>query len=154
MFAIFNEERVTQALYRPTGIVRARKLRTKAELSPAMSSYPDRIPQETRWQASPRGLGGFLSGVRAALREWRRRKNGRLELARLALCGLRGGASPRGGEEFDAATPRLTRREDRSAQLGRGPENLGNRAAANYRFPNRLSRIRRLSRPHEPSYEV
>ena len=34
------------------------------------------------------------------------------------------------------ATPRLTRREDRSAQLGRGPENLGNRAAANYRFLN------------------
>src|ERR1700719_4289984 len=34
------------------------------------------------------------------------------------------------------ATARLTRREDRSAQLGRGPENLGNRAAANYRFLN------------------
>jgi hypothetical protein len=33
-------------------------------------------------------------------------------------------------------TARLTRREDRSAQLGRGPENLGNRAAANYRFLN------------------
>jgi hypothetical protein len=31
------------------------------------------------------------------------------------------------------ATVRLTRREDRSAQLGRGPENLGNRAPANYR---------------------
>ena len=29
------------------------------------------------------------------------------------------------------ATARLTRREDRSAQLGRGPENLSNRAAAN-----------------------
>src|SRR5215470_3828214 len=82
MFAIFNRERVTQPLYRPTGIVRARKLRTNAELSPA-SSCPDRIPQETRWQASPRRLGGFLSGVRAALREWRCRRNGRLELARL-----------------------------------------------------------------------
>jgi hypothetical protein len=34
------------------------------------------------------------------------------------------------------ATARLTRGEDRSAQLGRGPENLGNRAAAKYRFPN------------------
>ena len=34
------------------------------------------------------------------------------------------------------ATARLTRREGRLAQLGRGPENLGNRAAANYRFLN------------------
>ena len=83
MFAIFNAERVTQPLYRPTGIVRARKLRTNAELSSATSSCPDWIPQETRWQASPRRLGGFLSGARAALREWRRRRNGRLELARL-----------------------------------------------------------------------
>jgi uncharacterized protein YjiS (DUF1127 family) len=82
MFAIFNGEPVTQPLYRPTGIVRARKLRTKAELSPATSSCPDRIPQETPWQASPRRLGGFLSAVRVALREWRRRRNGRLELAR------------------------------------------------------------------------
>jgi uncharacterized protein YjiS (DUF1127 family) len=83
MFAIFNAERVTQPLYRPTGIVRARKLRTNAELSPATSSCPDWIPQETRWQASPRRVGGFLSGVRAALRECRRRRNSRLELARL-----------------------------------------------------------------------
>jgi uncharacterized protein YjiS (DUF1127 family) len=83
MFAIFNGERVTQPLYRPTVIVRARKRRTNAELSPAMSSCPDRIPQETPWQASSRRLGGLLSGVRAALREWRRRRNGRLELARL-----------------------------------------------------------------------
>ena len=52
------------------------------------------------------------------------------------------------------ATLRLTRREDRSAQLGRGPEDLGNRVAANYRFPNRLSLICRLSGPLEPSYEV
>jgi hypothetical protein len=52
------------------------------------------------------------------------------------------------------ATARLTRREDRSAQLGRGPENLGNRAAAKLSVPKRLSRIRRLSRPLEPSYEV
>ena len=44
---------------------------------------------------------------------------------------------------------RLTRREDRSAQLGRGPENLGNRAAAKYRFltaqprlPSKLGRSR------------
>jgi hypothetical protein len=33
-------------------------------------------------------------------------------------------------------TARLTRREDRSAQLERGPENLSNRAAANSRFLN------------------
>jgi hypothetical protein len=47
-------------------------------------------------------------------------------------------------------TARLTRREDRSAQHGRCSENFGNRAAANYRFLNRLSRICRLhpvSRP-------
>jgi hypothetical protein len=82
MFAIVKEDRVAQPFYRHTGIVRARKSRTNAELSPATSSYPDQIPQETRWQDSPRRLDGFLSGVRAALREWTRRRNGRLELAR------------------------------------------------------------------------
>ena len=79
MFAIFKEDRVTQPLYRPT---RARRPRTKAELSPAASGCPDRIPLDTQWQASPHLLSGFLSSVRATLREWRRRKNGRLELAR------------------------------------------------------------------------
>jgi uncharacterized protein YjiS (DUF1127 family) len=38
---------------------------------------------ERQWQASPHRLRGFLSGVRAVLREWRRRKHERLELARL-----------------------------------------------------------------------
>jgi uncharacterized protein YjiS (DUF1127 family) len=83
MFAIFKEDRVTQPLYRPTRIGRARRLRTKAELSRATSGCPDRISQETQWLASPHRLSGFLSGVRATLREWRRRKTGRLELARL-----------------------------------------------------------------------
>ena len=79
MFAIFKEDRVTQPLYRPTRIGRARRPRTKAELSPARSGCPDRIiPLETQWQASPH----LLSGVRATLREWRRRKIGRLALAR------------------------------------------------------------------------
>jgi uncharacterized protein YjiS (DUF1127 family) len=72
MFAIFKEDRVTQPIYRSTRIGRARGLRTKAG-----------IPRETQWQASPRRLSGFLRGVCATLREWRRRKNGRLELARL-----------------------------------------------------------------------
>jgi len=83
MFAIFKEDRVAQPLYRSTKIGRARSLRTKGELSRATSSCPDRILRETPWQASPRRLSGFLSGVRATLREWRRRKNGQLELARL-----------------------------------------------------------------------
>ena len=79
MSAIFKEDRVTQPLYRPTRIGRARRLRTKAELSRVTSCCPDRIPLETQWQASPH----LLSGVRATLREWRRRKIGRLALARL-----------------------------------------------------------------------
>ena len=83
MFAIFKEDRVTQPFYRPTRIGRAGRLRTKAELSRVTSCRPDRILLETQWQASPHRLRGFLSGVRAVLSEWRRRKNGRLELARL-----------------------------------------------------------------------
>jgi len=102
MFAIFNAERVTQPLYRPTGIVRARKLRTNAELSPA-SSCPDWIPQETR--CSPRRLGGFLSGVRAALREWRCRSNGRLDLARLDERMLRDIGLTRADAEFEINKP-------------------------------------------------
>ena len=73
MFTIFDEDRVTHPLYQYTRISPARKLRTKAEFPPATSyrhTYPHR-------------LSGFLRGVRATLREWRRRKNGRLELARL-----------------------------------------------------------------------
>src|SRR5215469_1369513 len=72
MLAIFNEDRVTRPLYRSTRIGRARRPRTKAG-----------IPREIQWQASRRRLSGFLRGVWATLREWRRRKNGRLELARL-----------------------------------------------------------------------
>jgi len=83
MLASFKEDRVTQPLYRSTGIGRARRLSAKAELLRATSSCADRIPRETQWQASPRGLSGFLSGVCATLRKWRQRKNGRLELARL-----------------------------------------------------------------------
>ena len=55
------------------------------------------------------------------------------------------------------ATARLTRREDRLAQLGRGPENLVNRTAANYRSlngsaasavcPDRSSRVTKSSPP-------
>ena len=83
MYAIFKEERVTRPLYRPTSIGRARRLRTKAELSGATSCCVDRIPLERQRQASLYRLRGFLSDVRAVLREWRQRKNGRLELARL-----------------------------------------------------------------------
>jgi uncharacterized protein YjiS (DUF1127 family) len=83
MFASFKEDRVLQPLYRSTRIGRTGRLSPKAELSRATSSCADRIPRKTQWQASPRRLSGFLSEVRATLREWRQRKNGRLELARL-----------------------------------------------------------------------
>ena len=79
MFAIFKEDRVTQPFYRSTRIGRARRPRTKADMSRARSCGPDRISQETQRHASPHRL----SDVRAALREWRGRKNSRLELARL-----------------------------------------------------------------------
>ena len=75
MFAIVKEDRVKQPL--------SWRLKSRAELSRAASCYSDRIPQETQRQASRHGLSGFLRRVRAALREWRRRANGRLELARL-----------------------------------------------------------------------
>jgi uncharacterized protein YjiS (DUF1127 family) len=83
MFVVFKEDRVTQPLFRPTRIGRARRPSTKAELSRATSGCPDRIPLETQWQASAHRLRGFLSEMHATLREWRRRKKGRLELARL-----------------------------------------------------------------------
>ena len=83
MYAIIKEEQVTRPLYRPTSIGRARRPRTKAELSRARYCCVDRIPLERQRQASLHRLRGFLSGVRAVLREWRERKNGRLELARL-----------------------------------------------------------------------
>jgi uncharacterized protein YjiS (DUF1127 family) len=81
MFAIFKEDRVKQP-HRSARIVHAWRLRTKAESSGATSCCPNWIPQETQWQVSPHRLSGVLNGMRAALREWRRRKNDRLELAR------------------------------------------------------------------------
>jgi uncharacterized protein YjiS (DUF1127 family) len=83
MFSIFKEDGVTQPVYRSTRIGRARRPRTKAEMSRARSCGPDRISQVTQWRASPHRLSDFLSDVRAALREWRWRKNSRLELTRL-----------------------------------------------------------------------
>ena len=83
MFANVKEDRVKQSLYRANGVVRDWRLKTRAELSRATSCDPARTPQVTQWQASLQRLSGFQSGVRVALREWRRRYNGRLELARL-----------------------------------------------------------------------
>jgi len=74
MFAIVKEDRVKQPLYRSNGVVRGWKLKTRAEWLRAASCCADRIPQETHRQASSHRLSGFLSGVRAALREWRRRR--------------------------------------------------------------------------------
>ena len=89
MFAIFKEDRVKQPFYRSARIGRARRARTKADMSRARSRGPDRISQAAQWHASPHRLSDFLSDVRAALREWRRRKNSRLELARLVKRMLR-----------------------------------------------------------------
>ena len=105
MYAIFKEERVTQPLYRPTRIGRTRRLRTKAEFSRATSCCADRIPLERQWQASPHRLRGFLSGVRAVLREWRQRKNARLELARLDQRILRDIGLTRGDVEYEINKP-------------------------------------------------
>jgi uncharacterized protein YjiS (DUF1127 family) len=82
MFANVKQDRVRQSLYRANEVVSDWGLKTRAELSRA-SCYPSRIPQETQWRVSAHRLSCFLSAVRAALREWRRRQNGRLELARL-----------------------------------------------------------------------
>jgi uncharacterized protein YjiS (DUF1127 family) len=79
MFAISKEDRVQRRLYRSTRTSRAWNPKTKAEFSRAAPW----IPEETLWQALPHRLTGFLSGVGAVLREWRRRRSGRLELARL-----------------------------------------------------------------------
>ena len=100
MFAIFKEDRVPQPFYRSTRIGRARRPRTKPNMSRARSCGPDRISQETQWHASPHRLSDFLSDVRAALREWRRRKNGRLELARLNRFGAASMISVGGAARF------------------------------------------------------
>jgi hypothetical protein len=71
MFAIFKEDRVPQPFYRSTRIGRARRPRTKADMSRARSCGPDRISQETQWHASPRRLSDFLSDVRVAEEPWR-----------------------------------------------------------------------------------
>ena len=105
MFAFVKEDRVKQSLYRSDGVVRGWRLKTRAELSRATSCYPDRVPQETPSQASPHRLRRFLSGVRAALRQWRRRKNGRLELARLDERMLRDIGLTRSDAEYEINKP-------------------------------------------------
>ena len=105
MFAIVKEDRVKRSLYRSNGVVRGWRLKTRAEWVGATSCRADRIPQETQWEASPHWLSGFLSGVRAALREWRRRKNGRLELARLDERMLRDIGLTRVDAEYEINKP-------------------------------------------------
>jgi uncharacterized protein YjiS (DUF1127 family) len=82
MFANVKEDRVKEPFYRANEVVRDWRLKTRAELSRATSCYPARIPRETQWQPSLHRLSAFLSAARAALREWHRRQNGRLDLAR------------------------------------------------------------------------
>jgi uncharacterized protein YjiS (DUF1127 family) len=74
-------------------------------LSRAASCYPDRIAKETQRQASPHRLGGLLNGMRAALREWRRRRKGRLELARLDERMLRDIGLTRFDAEYEINKP-------------------------------------------------
>jgi uncharacterized protein YjiS (DUF1127 family) len=105
MFAIVKEDRVKQPLYRSNGVVRGWRLKTRAEWLRATSCCADRIPQETQRQASSHRLSGFLSGVRAALREWRRRRNGRLELARLDERMLRDIGLTRFDAEYEINKP-------------------------------------------------
>src|ERR1700730_4905779 len=88
MLVMLKEDRVKQPLYRSTRIVRAWRPTTNAELSRATSCWPDRIPPGTQWQAFPPRLSGFLRGVRAALREWRQRRIGRLDERMLRDIGL------------------------------------------------------------------
>jgi uncharacterized protein YjiS (DUF1127 family) len=60
---------------------------------------------ERQRQASLHRLRGFLSGVRAVLREWRQRKNARLELARLDQRILRDIGLTRGDVEYEINKP-------------------------------------------------
>src|ERR1700739_4933617 len=105
MLAIVKEDRVKQPLYRPNGVIRGWRLKTRAEWLRATPYCADRIPQETQRQASSHPLSGFLSGVRAVLREWRQRRNGRLELARLDERMLRDIGLPRFDAEYEINKP-------------------------------------------------
>jgi uncharacterized protein YjiS (DUF1127 family) len=105
MFAIVKEDRVKQPLYRSNGVVRGRRPNTRAAWLRATSYCADRTPQETQRQASPHRLSGFLSGVRAALRQWRQRRNGRLELARLDERMLRDIGLTRVDAEYEINKP-------------------------------------------------
>jgi uncharacterized protein YjiS (DUF1127 family) len=94
MFAIFEENRVTRPLYRSTRVGRARSPRTKAG-----------IPRETLWRAYPRRLSDFLRAVGARLREWRRRRDGRLELSRLDERMLRDIGLTRADADYEISKP-------------------------------------------------
>ena len=105
MFAISKEDWVQRRLYRSTRISRAWNPKTKADLPRAAPWRPARIPEETLRQAFPHRLTGFLNGVGAVLREWRRRRNGRLELARLDERMLRDIGLTRVDAEYEMNKP-------------------------------------------------
>ena len=105
MFAISKEDRVQRRLYRSTTTIRAWNPKTKADLPRAAPWRPARIPEETLRQAFPHRLTGFLNGVGAVLREWRRRRNGRLELARLDERMLRDIGLTRVDAEYEMNKP-------------------------------------------------
>jgi uncharacterized protein YjiS (DUF1127 family) len=105
MFANVREDPLKQPLYRSTGIVRVGRARTKAQLSRTTSCSPGRIPQETERQAFRHRLSDFLRSVRAALREWRQRRIGRLELARFDERMLRDIGLTRFDAEYEINKP-------------------------------------------------
>ena len=105
MFAIVKEDRAKERLYRSDGVVRGSTLKTRVEWLLATSCGADQIAQGIQSQLSPHRLSGFLSGVRDALREWRQRKNGRLELARLDERMLRDIGLTRFDAEYEINKP-------------------------------------------------
>ena len=105
MFAISKEDRVQRRLYQSTRTTRAWNPKTKADLPRAAPWRPARIPEETLRQAFPHRLTGILSDVGAVLREWRRRRNGRLELARLDERMLRDIGLTRVDAEYEMNKP-------------------------------------------------
>jgi len=152
MFAIFKEDRVTQPFYRSTRIGRARRPRTKADMSWARSCGPDRISLETQWPASLHRLSGFLCGVCAVLREWRCRKNSRLDLARLDVRMLRDIGLTRLDADYEINKPFW--RSDDDPGFG-GTEDACRRGALESSItPRAAGALDRLVPPHPLDREV
>jgi uncharacterized protein YjiS (DUF1127 family) len=104
MYAIFKEDRVTQPLSTYQNWSRP-ETEDEGRVVAGTSCCADRMPLERQRQASLHELRGFLSGVRAVLREWRERKNGRLKLARFDQRMLRDIGLTRADGEYEINKP-------------------------------------------------